>query len=196
MLRLLYRWLLCLHPPAFRRRYAEEMMWIFDEAAAQGVASLFADALVSLTRQWVMRSASSKPVTRVTALRQFSDFVPIFLVFDVALPKVSALIQGSVISFGLLSGVCLIASHPGAERARQSSSFATKVAARSQIEAFSHSPARISVRPTLWARLMSLAAAPAPDDAVPQSQQTIGLPETPAAYQLGALLHVINTGDY
>ena len=33
MLRSLYRRLLCLHPPAFRQRFAEEMLWIFDEAA-------------------------------------------------------------------------------------------------------------------------------------------------------------------
>ena len=38
MSRSLYRLLLNLHPPAFRERFAAEMLWIFDEAAAtQGV---------------------------------------------------------------------------------------------------------------------------------------------------------------
>src|SRR5260370_10345225 len=49
MLRALYRGLLYLHPPAFRKRFAEEMLWIFDEAAAtRRILGLFADGLVSL----------------------------------------------------------------------------------------------------------------------------------------------------
>ena len=51
MTRALYRWLLWLHPPAFRREFAGEMLWIFEEASAEGVAPLFADGLLSLLRQ-------------------------------------------------------------------------------------------------------------------------------------------------
>jgi hypothetical protein len=59
MLRALYRGLLYLHPPAFRKRFAEEMLWIFDEAAAtRGILGLFADGLVSLLRQWIVRPES------------------------------------------------------------------------------------------------------------------------------------------
>src|SRR3989442_15265254 len=59
MLRSLYRRLLYLHPPAFRQRFAEEMLWIFDEAAAtHGALGLFADGLVSLLRQWIVRPES------------------------------------------------------------------------------------------------------------------------------------------
>ncbi|MBZ5617379.1 MAG: hypothetical protein LAQ69_01410 [Acidobacteriia bacterium] len=59
MTRVLYRWLLWLHPPAFRQEFAGEMMWIFEEASAsEGVAPLFADGLVSLLRQWLLRSGS------------------------------------------------------------------------------------------------------------------------------------------
>ena len=32
-MRTLYRYLVHLHPPAFRREFAAEMIWIFDEAA-------------------------------------------------------------------------------------------------------------------------------------------------------------------
>ena len=54
MRRYLYRYLLWLHPPAFRRRFGEEMLCIFDESApVHGVAFLLADALGSLIRQWV-----------------------------------------------------------------------------------------------------------------------------------------------
>jgi hypothetical protein len=61
MTRILYRWLLWLHPPIFRREFAGEMLWIFDEAAAaEGVATLFGDACVSLARQWLLRSGAWK----------------------------------------------------------------------------------------------------------------------------------------
>jgi hypothetical protein len=36
------------------------MLWIFEEAAAEGVAPLFADGLVSLLRQWLLRSGQWK----------------------------------------------------------------------------------------------------------------------------------------
>jgi len=61
MSRTLYRWLLWMHPAAFRRQYADEMLWIFDEASAtQGARGLLGDAAVSLTRQWLLRSGSWK----------------------------------------------------------------------------------------------------------------------------------------
>jgi hypothetical protein len=60
MTRVLYRWLLWLHPPAFRREFADEMLCIFEEAAAGGAAPLFADGLISLVRQWLLRSRSWK----------------------------------------------------------------------------------------------------------------------------------------
>ena len=60
MIRTLYRWLLWLHPPAFRREFAGEMLWIFEEASAEGIAPLFADGFVSLLRQWLLRSGQWK----------------------------------------------------------------------------------------------------------------------------------------
>ncbi len=53
MTRALYVCLLFLHPPVFRRRFADEMLWIFDEAVPeQGAITLLADGIVSLARQW------------------------------------------------------------------------------------------------------------------------------------------------
>lgn len=61
MTRALYRWLLWLHPPSFRRQFAGEMLWIFDEAAAaEGPARLLLDGLGSLLRQWTIRSGAWK----------------------------------------------------------------------------------------------------------------------------------------
>ena len=61
MVRTLYTCLLLMHPPAFRRRFTSEMLWIFDEALpSTGVLSLFFDAFASLARQWILRSGSWK----------------------------------------------------------------------------------------------------------------------------------------
>jgi hypothetical protein len=57
MTRTIYRSLICLHPPAFRLRFEEELLWIFDESAgASGAAPLLYDAVISLLRQWLIRS--------------------------------------------------------------------------------------------------------------------------------------------
>jgi hypothetical protein len=61
MTRTLYRCLVCLHPPAFRLRFEEELLWIFDESNdLSGAAPLLYDAAISLLRQWLMRSGMWK----------------------------------------------------------------------------------------------------------------------------------------
>lgn len=57
MTRTLYRWLIHLHPPAFRLRFEEELLWIFKEStqASNGIP-LVLDAAISLLRQWLFRS--------------------------------------------------------------------------------------------------------------------------------------------
>ena len=58
MLRYLYNGMLWLHPPAFRRRFGEELLFIFDEARRdRGSWSLIADGAFSIARQWAFRSA-------------------------------------------------------------------------------------------------------------------------------------------
>jgi hypothetical protein len=57
MTRALYRCLVWLHPPVFRREFAGEMLWIFDEAVQnEGAGPLFLDGFLSLARQWFLRS--------------------------------------------------------------------------------------------------------------------------------------------
>ena len=52
MMRRLYRCLVWLHPEAFRLRFEEEMLWIFDEEYSQGgTAYMFLDGVISLLRQ-------------------------------------------------------------------------------------------------------------------------------------------------
>jgi hypothetical protein len=77
MTRTLYRWLICLHPPAFRLRFEEELLWIFDESRdVSGAMSLVQDAAISLLRQWLVRSGIWKWV-----LGAIAGAVPIYLGF-------------------------------------------------------------------------------------------------------------------
>src|SRR5579884_1291957 len=60
-MRLFYTWLLYMHPPSFRRRFAAEMLYIFDETAhSTGPFGLVRDCVASLLRQWILRSGSWK----------------------------------------------------------------------------------------------------------------------------------------
>jgi D-alanyl-D-alanine carboxypeptidase len=117
MSRSLYRLLLKLHPPAFRERFAAEMLWIFDEAAAtQGVPRLFADAFVSLLRQWIVRpeswhmplAAAVPPAAGSTRFFSWEHFE-----FAEQRLPFHRFLQGAVISLGLLSVVWLMAGLRG-----------------------------------------------------------------------------------
>jgi hypothetical protein len=56
-MRFFYALLIRLHPSAFRKRFEQEMLWIFEEAAKSwGAGSLLRDAVLSLLRQWLIRS--------------------------------------------------------------------------------------------------------------------------------------------
>jgi hypothetical protein len=77
MTRTLYRWLIYFHPPAFRLRFEQELLWIFDESSdASGAAPLLYDAAISLLRQWLVRSGMWKWV-----LGGIAGAVPLFIGF-------------------------------------------------------------------------------------------------------------------
>src|ERR1700720_2549024 len=108
MLRLLYLRLIRLHPLCFRQRVGEEMLEIFEEISARGnVATLFADAFVSLLRQWVLRSDFREPILVAG---------PIFRSFDSYKPRPAALVNGVLISAALLFAVVLTMGHGGSPR--------------------------------------------------------------------------------
>jgi hypothetical protein len=52
----LYRWLVRMHPSTFRERFGAEMLCLYDEAERGERPRLVADGVVSLARQWVVRS--------------------------------------------------------------------------------------------------------------------------------------------
>jgi len=59
--RTVYEFILWIHPPAFRRRFSDEMLSVFDEGAAGNFAfGLLLDGLISLARQWLGRTDSWK----------------------------------------------------------------------------------------------------------------------------------------
>ena len=118
MSRSLYRWLLYLHPPAFRQRFAEEMLWIFDEAAStHGVLRLFADGFVSLLRQWVVRPERWHMPVAAAIPPVSSGSSAFFALEHFEVPQHSLpfhrWVQGGVISLGMLSAVWLMAGQGG-----------------------------------------------------------------------------------
>ncbi len=55
-----YRFILRMHPPAFRQRFGDEMMSVFEDTAAHDSSTLVLDGVVSLARQWLLRTDSWK----------------------------------------------------------------------------------------------------------------------------------------
>jgi hypothetical protein len=81
-MRFLYALLISLHPPSFRERFAQEMLWIFEEAASSwGAGSLLHDAILSLFRQWLIRSVLWKWLVAGMA-----GVVPLIIAFGSFLP--------------------------------------------------------------------------------------------------------------
>lgn len=105
MFRLLYRCLLRLHPRRFRERFAEEMLCIFDEAAAsRGAPALLGDSFLSLVRQWAFRPAWPAPAGAAAA--PGSDGMPVFYTCGNSMPRPGALLNGMILSvaaFGVVS---------------------------------------------------------------------------------------------
>lgn len=75
-MRFLYNNLLRMHPPEFRGKFSAEMLLIFDEAGhSEGFFVLLLDCLVSLFRQWLLRSGLWKLIPAIAcALLQMAAF--------------------------------------------------------------------------------------------------------------------------
>jgi hypothetical protein len=104
MTRRVYILLLRLHPRAFRHRFGDEMLGIFDQSAER--ASLWADGLVSLFRQWTLRRREIAFSPTVTA-----DCVPLFYSAEPEAPRLSALMPGALIALVAFGLICFVMSH-------------------------------------------------------------------------------------
>lgn len=98
MLRSLYRCALRLHPPAFRHRFSEEMLSIF-EHSPRGLAAvkLMLDALVSLVRQWTLRPEFWYAVP-ADSPQPLPDGIPTFYTIGPFRPRSAAVIHGIVLT--------------------------------------------------------------------------------------------------
>jgi hypothetical protein len=111
--RRLYRCLLRAHPKGFRDKFAGEMLWIYDQRqGACGLASLFADALASLARQWVWRPGLGSACAVQEPARQIADG-PVFQIFESAMPSRSALMQGTALAVATFAALAFVARHGG-----------------------------------------------------------------------------------
>lgn len=96
MVRQLYILLIRLHPRAFRERFGDEMLSIFDQSASQGSrAWLFADALSSTLRQHVLRPVAERAPS---PLPYNSDGVPLFVAIDDSRPRPWILSHGALLT--------------------------------------------------------------------------------------------------
>ena len=107
MLRSLYRCALRLHPPAFRRRFGDEMLSIFDQA--RGTASAFkllVDALFSLSRQWTLRPEFWQDLSPAASPQPASDGIPSFYTISPFRPRCAAVMNGLVLSLAVFCMTC------------------------------------------------------------------------------------------
>jgi CubicO group peptidase (beta-lactamase class C family) len=116
--RLAYRCVLRLHPPSFQREFSEEMQWIFDEVAAkESTAPLFVDGLVSLGRQWVLRSGFGELLAGEVALAPESgassgSFSWEHIGVSEARLPISRMIQGSALALLFVAALWFAAIRP------------------------------------------------------------------------------------
>jgi hypothetical protein len=105
MLRPLYRRVLRLHPSGFRRRFADEMLSIFDHSVGKPAAlRLLVDGLVSLARQWALRPEFWHELS--PAQQPAADGIPSFYTLDPFRPRAGAVIHGLVLSTALFCLTC------------------------------------------------------------------------------------------
>ena len=108
-------------PAGFPPQFAGEMLWIYDEAAAaEGAATLFGDACVSLARQWLLRSglwkvavALAGAAVQVTMggalLFRIGRMQPANLLTVADSPELTAMMRIAVFTaLGLLAAVMLL----------------------------------------------------------------------------------------
>ncbi len=120
MSRRLYGCLVRMHPPAFRREFAAEMLWIYDQAVTErGSAALVWDAFLSLARQWLLRCGCWKIFVAVAGgLCQVSFAVALMTgigrfrapaVLTVSNPELAGLMRLTAFTtVGLLAAVMLL----------------------------------------------------------------------------------------
>jgi len=112
MLRLLFRFVVGLHPLAFRRRFAPEMLSIFDHATGKLAAITFvADAFISLLRQWALRPRFWSEPSPAEQPQMASAGARSFYISENYRPSGVALLQGAALSLAAFITITLAFIH-------------------------------------------------------------------------------------
>lgn len=99
MLRRLYRCAVRLHPSRFRRRFGDEMLYIFDQQKGRLAAlGLMLDCVFSLLRQWTLPPHIDIELLAAPLPSPTADHIPSFGTLDTFRPRASAIINGTVLS--------------------------------------------------------------------------------------------------
>jgi hypothetical protein len=110
--RFLYFWILQMHPPRFRARFADEMMLLFEDAAAtRSGFRMTLDVAGSLLRQWVLRSENWKPVSRPHSVASTSGAVPQFTSLDSSGLRLPVLIVGGLLTIMAFTAIPILLSY-------------------------------------------------------------------------------------
>ena len=199
--RFLYRCLVQLHPPAFRRQFAPEMLWIFDEIADHDARiELFADALTSLGRQWVVRWAIQKlligefrfaPLPAGEAGRFHWERIE----FDDRPLPPPRVIQGGLVAFAFFTCIALAAFHANTVRRASISGSGSgfsgfPAAAGPQTSGGSDYDGREPLTNSAVALSGEQQSTTPPDDGRPPR-----IPDTPAGHRFFEWLDAFDSGD-
>ena len=108
MLRRIYRCVLRLHPPAFRSRFGDEILSIFDEAKG-GLSGfrLLMDSILSLIRQWTLRPEFWRESVSSPAPQAALDGIPSFCILSPFRPRPTAVVPGLILSIAIFSLTCV-----------------------------------------------------------------------------------------
>jgi D-alanyl-D-alanine carboxypeptidase len=204
--RSLYRCLVQLHPPAFRRRFAPEMLWIFDEIADHDARiELFTDALASLARQWVVRVAIQKLLIGELRFGPLpatgsGQFAWERIEFDDRPLPPPRVIQGGVVAFAFFACIAMAAFHAnsfhrasieanGSGLSALPPASGPSVSGNAPVEFNGREPSATAAAPATEDLRQQQQSGP-PDDGRPPR-----IPDTPAGRQFFAWLDAFDSGD-
>jgi EF hand len=115
MLRWLYIQFIWLHPAPFRWRFGDDMLDDFDRAPNRAKLRYFADAVVSLARQWLLRPEFRRPDEQTPTLQAAG--VPLFQTIETYKPRPAALLHGGLLAIlSIFAAVILIGKGGGVAR--------------------------------------------------------------------------------
>jgi len=203
--RSLYRCLVQLHPPAFRRRFAPEMLWIFDEIADRDARiELFSDALMSLARQWVVRVAIQKLLIGELRFGPLpatgsGQFAWERIEFDDRPLPPPRVIQGGIVAFAFFTCIVMAAFHAGSFQRASISANSSSFGAMPPVSG----PAAAGDGNYDGREPSTNSSAALPGQQQPQQQNSAPpddgrpprIPDTPAGRQFFAWLDAFDSGD-